>query len=74
MSIQQALEEGDMDNARNKVRTLGRVLEELNDGELGPWKDLSYFFSGPNFRKVPKTVRSLSMKADSPQLALNAGR
>lgn len=62
--------ETDMDNARTKVRGLGRLLKVLNEDEMGVWKDINYFITGKHFRKVAKGVRKLALSADSPQLAL----
>ena len=63
----------DMDNARNKVRVLGKVLRELNKAH-DEWKAVNFsFLSGKQYRNVVSAVRSLSQENNSPQFALTAG-
>ena len=62
----------DQDNSRNKIRTLGKMLKELNKTS-DCWNDLSSFLSGKRFRDVVAAVKSLSKSSDSPQFALTAG-
>lgn len=62
----------DLDNARTKVRTVGRLLKRLhqNTEVLSP---LSEFINGRHFLKVVDATKSLALECDSPQLALTLG-
>lgn len=62
----------DLDNARTKVRTVGRLLKKLhqsNEVQI----PLSEFITGRNFAKVVDATKCLALECDSPQLALTLG-
>lgn len=62
----------DVDNARTKVRTVGRLLKQLHQShdEQIP---LSEYLTGRNFAKVINATKTLALECDSPQLALTLG-
>lgn len=62
----------DLDTIRTKVRSLGRLLKQLNIGG-GVWKDLNYFLHPAHFNDVWKGVRKLGEESGSPQLAITLG-
>ena len=64
----------DTDNARTKVRTVGRLLKKLNDkNDLSTPSPLSTFISGKQFARVVDATKALALECDSPQLALTLG-
>ena len=64
----------DQDNARTKVRTVGRLLIKLNEGKpKEEKKDLSSFITGNGFSKIVDSVKDLSKQVNSPHIALRLG-
>lgn len=64
----------DNDNVRTKVRTLGRLLIQLNKNETKEEeKDLSSYITGKYFSKVVDAVKALAASTDSPNIALALG-
>lgn len=62
----------ELDNIRTKIRTVGRLLKELNE-EKEHDLPLTDFIVGTRFYDVVAATKSLSIKADSPQIALVLG-
>ncbi|XP_053380135.1 uncharacterized protein LOC128548751 [Mercenaria mercenaria] len=62
----------DHDNIRTKLRSVGRLLQTLNEGQMTD-QSLSFFIHPRQFQKVVKAVKELSRQVDSPKLALNLG-
>lgn len=62
----------DMANIRSKVRTLGRLLTQLNADTLVN-KDLCNYLSGQYFDAVVEATKKLAKESDSPKLALTIG-
>ena len=62
----------DIDNVRTKVRTVGRLLKELNETKEAALP-LSDYITGRNFGLVTNATKSLALKSDSPQVALTLG-
>lgn len=62
----------DLDNIRCKVRTVGRLLQKLNENCVAPMELLS-FLNGRKFNDVVTASKSLALATDSPKLALNLG-
>ena len=60
----------DKDNIRTKVRTVARIVKKLKENKVNSLK-LSEFIVGPQFYNVVRTVKNISIEADSPSLDLN---
>jgi hypothetical protein len=62
----------DMDNVRTKVRTVGRLLKELQIQGEQPLP-LEHFISGSKFNQVVNATIAISKQSNSPQIALVLG-
>ena len=62
----------DIDNVRTKVRTVGRLLKQLqHDNQT--CDPLSTFICGQRYKKVCEATKRLAVTTDSPQIALVLG-
>lgn len=62
----------DLDNIRTKVRTVGRLLSQLNENRTEALP-LEKFISGTHFTYVVNATKALALKTNSPQIALVLG-
>ena len=62
----------DMNVLNQKCRTLGRLLNVLNESTVS-WQPLDYFIRAPKFDNVLLATQKLQKMSDSPKLACNIG-